>query len=62
MTLWAAAEALREAIGAPLPPVCRPDHDASVAGLRTGLGDQRFRSLWRKGRAAAVDDVIALAS
>ena len=49
--LFGAAEALREAIGAPIPPVERPDYDQAVAALRAQLGAVAFAVAWAQGRA-----------
>ncbi|MBV9231360.1 MAG: tetratricopeptide repeat protein [Chloroflexi bacterium] len=48
--LWGTAEALREAVGRPLPPVDRALYDASVAAARTRLGEKAFTSAWDEGR------------
>jgi tetratricopeptide (TPR) repeat protein len=48
--LWGLAEALREALGAPLPPVVRASYDAAVATVHRQLGEQAFTSTWEEGR------------
>ena len=40
--LWGAAEALREAIGVPLPPIERAPYNRAVAAARTQLGETAF--------------------
>ena len=53
--LWGAAEALREAIGAPMPPVYRADYERAVAATRTVLGEEAFGRAWAEGRATPLD-------
>lgn len=48
--LLGAAEALRETIGAPLPPVDRPDYDRIVALVRGGLLGDVLKRAWAEGR------------
>jgi predicted ATPase/class 3 adenylate cyclase len=48
--LWGTAEALREALGAPLHPVERSDYDPAVAAVRDQLGEGTFISTWQEGR------------
>src|SRR5437762_8427606 len=40
--LWGAAEALREAIGTPIPPAYRPGYKQAVAAARSQLGEEDF--------------------
>src|SRR6266487_2804995 len=57
--LWGAAETLREAIGAPMPPVeCAPYHRA-VAAARTQFGEKAFATAWAEGRMMSPDHVLA---
>ncbi len=49
--LWGAAEALREAIGTPVPPVYRLDYERIVAKVRAQLGDKAFARAWDEGRS-----------
>jgi hypothetical protein len=48
--LWGAAEALREAIGIPIPPVYRLEYEQLVAKARAQLGDKAFARAWDEGR------------
>lgn len=56
--LWGAAEALREAIGAPLPPVERVPYDRAVAAARTQLGEQAFAAAWVGGRTLSLEQAL----
>jgi ATP/maltotriose-dependent transcriptional regulator MalT len=57
--LWGAAQALRQAIGVPLPPVYRADYEHSVADTRTHLGEQAFAVAWNEGQAMTPEQVLA---
>jgi tetratricopeptide (TPR) repeat protein len=57
--LFGAAETLREAIGAPLPPSERVDYDRDVAGARAQLGEEAFAAAWAAGRAMTVEQAIS---
>ena len=59
--LFGAADALRSAIGAPIPPHERAGLDAAVSASRTGLGPARFAAAFGEGRALATDDAVQLA-
>ena len=50
---------MREAIGAPLPPVDRANQEATGAAARAALGDDRFAAAWAAGRAAPLDEIVA---
>ena len=66
--LFGAAAALRDAVGAPLPPAAHRDYDRTLATLRTALitesqeHGETFEVLWAQGRAfslaQAVDDAM----
>jgi tetratricopeptide (TPR) repeat protein len=56
--LWGAAEALREALGAPMPPVYRPSHEQAAAKAHTQAGDVAFVSAWAEGRAIPPEQVM----
>jgi predicted ATPase/class 3 adenylate cyclase/DNA-binding CsgD family transcriptional regulator len=57
--LWGVAEALREAMGAPLPPVYRAEYERSVAAARAQLGQKTFAVAWAEGRTMTLDEVLA---
>ena len=57
--LWGAAEALRDAIGAPLPPVYHADYDRSVAAVRSSLGVKAFAIAWTEGRTMTPEQAFA---
>jgi len=57
--LLGAAEALRQAIGAPLPPVERPSYESAVATTRDHLGEQAFIAAWNEGRKMTLEQVLA---
>ncbi len=57
--LWGAAEALREAIGAPIPPVYRAGYERSVAATRVSLGENTFAAAWAGGRTMTPEQALA---
>jgi predicted ATPase/class 3 adenylate cyclase/DNA-binding CsgD family transcriptional regulator len=57
--LWGAAEALREAIGEPLPPVERAPYHQAVAAVRTQFGEQAFATAWAEGRTMSPEQALA---
>jgi predicted ATPase/DNA-binding CsgD family transcriptional regulator len=57
--LYGAAEALREAIGVPLPPYHRPEYEREVAVTRESLGNQAFAAAYAAGRALSIDEAVA---
>jgi predicted ATPase/class 3 adenylate cyclase len=58
--LFGAAEALREAIDFPLPPVDRSDY-ACVPDLQAALGEEPFTAAWAEGRAMTQEQAVACA-
>ena len=58
--LWGAAEALREAIRAPLPPIERADYERAVAAACRSLGEQAFAAAWAQGRSMSLDQVLTV--
>ena len=59
--LWGAADALREAIGAPLSPFERTELDTHTAAARTALGEEVFAAAWAQGRATPLNEAIEYA-
>src|SRR5579884_857252 len=57
--LWAAAQALREAIGSPLPPNEREKHDRNLAIVREALGESAFAIAWEQGQAMTIEQAMA---
>ena len=57
--LWGAAEALRERLGAPLPPADRTWYTAAVAHTRAALGAGALDTAWVEGRTMPLEQVIA---
>ncbi len=57
--LVAAAEALRETLGASRPEGYGPLHERLLAGLRKKLGEAAFDDAWAAGRAMRLEDAIA---
>jgi tetratricopeptide (TPR) repeat protein len=53
--LFGAAEALREGVGAPLPPIERPACEQAIAALRATLGEEALATAWAAGRALAAE-------
>ena len=50
------AAALREAIGAPLPPANRPTYEHTLAAARAALGDDGYAMAWAAGKSRVVQD------
>jgi ATP/maltotriose-dependent transcriptional regulator MalT len=56
---WGAAEALREAIGAPMHPVQRASYDQALERMRSQIGEQAIRFAWAEGRTLTPEQVLA---
>jgi len=57
--LWGAAEALRDTMGAPLPPFERPDYEHATATARTALGAEAFTAEWAEGKTMTLEQFLA---
>jgi len=57
--LWGAAEALRQALGTPLPPVARADYEHAVAAARNTAGERAFAVAWAQGRSLSPEQALA---
>lgn len=56
--LFSVANALREEMSAPLPPVDRAPHDSIVATSRSQLGESAFNEAWAQAAARPFQDVV----
>jgi predicted ATPase/DNA-binding CsgD family transcriptional regulator len=57
--LWGAAEALREVIGVPVPPVEQADYEQAVASARVSCGEKAFTASWMEGRTMTPEQALA---
>jgi hypothetical protein len=57
--LHGAAESLREAIRAMIPPQAAARHDQVLADLETRLGPERFETARREGRRMTPNEALA---
>jgi len=58
--LLAAAAALRDSLGAPLPPVCRADYERFLVAARAQLGEQAFAVAWAEGQSMTWEQALAV--
>jgi hypothetical protein len=56
--LFGAADALRHAIRAPLPPVQQAERNEQLAALRNSLGEAGFRAAWEAGQALTWEQLV----
>jgi len=57
--LWGAADSLRQAISAPIPPLERASRESAVSAIRTQLGEETFAAAWAEGRSMTPDQALA---
>jgi len=57
--LWGAADALRDALGVPIPPIERADYERSLSAARVHLGERAFAAAWAQGRAMTPQQALA---
>jgi predicted ATPase/DNA-binding CsgD family transcriptional regulator len=55
---WAAAEALREEIGAPLENIEHTKHETFIAAAREALDEEAFANAWAEGRKLTPEQVL----
>jgi DNA-binding CsgD family transcriptional regulator len=60
--LIAAAHALRQQLGTPLPPVERPFVDAAIHTAQASLGSASFAEAWSAGLATSINEAVELAA
>jgi predicted ATPase/DNA-binding CsgD family transcriptional regulator len=56
--LWGAAMALRDTIGAPMPPIKRAGYEAATAAVRMHLGEKAFVAAWTQGRMMTPEQAL----
>jgi predicted ATPase/class 3 adenylate cyclase len=59
--LYAAAAALREALGAPVAPIDQADYESQMAALRACLGEEGFTAAWAEGQVMPLNEAVAFA-
>ena len=59
--MCSAAESLREAISAPLPPKDREEYDRNLTAMRKTLSEVAFSTAWAAGRAMTLEQAIEFA-
>src|SRR5439155_23860735 len=57
--LWGAAARVREAIGAPMPPVSRAAYEQALAQAQRLVHEQTFRTAWDEGRSMTPEQALA---
>jgi tetratricopeptide (TPR) repeat protein len=57
--LWGVAEAWREVVGTPIPPVYLLDYQQAVDAARTRLGQETFDNEWTRGRTMTLEQAVA---
>ena len=57
--LWGAADALRDAMGAPMATVEQPAYEQAVAAARLKLGEKVFAAAWAEGRTMSPEQALA---
>ena len=60
--LFGAAEALREAVGAPLSLASRPEYERNLNTARSLIHEVAFGEAWAQGRAMSLEEALALAA
>jgi tetratricopeptide (TPR) repeat protein len=56
---FGASDALRESIGAPVPPSERDDYDAAIAALKQALSPETLAWEWGQGRGMTLEQIAA---
>ncbi|HZS78679.1 MAG TPA: tetratricopeptide repeat protein [Ktedonobacteraceae bacterium] len=58
--LWGIASALREAIGAPIPPLLELMYERVITNVRSQLGQEAYTLAWTEGRKMQPDEIYKL--
>jgi predicted ATPase/DNA-binding SARP family transcriptional activator len=56
--LWGASQAMRESIGAPLPPNERTRYKREMEMVRTQLGEEAFSTAWSAGHVMSMEEAV----
>jgi DNA-binding NarL/FixJ family response regulator len=56
--LLGAAEALRDAIGVPIPPIESAEYERSISAARVHLGERAFAAAWAQGRSMTAEQAL----
>ena len=56
--LWGAADALRDALGVPIPPFELADYERALTAARVQLGERAFSAAWAQGRAMTPEQAL----
>ena len=59
--LFGAAEALREDIGAPVPPGSRSAYERNIDAVRTQMDEESFAEAWAEGRSMTMEQAVEYA-
>jgi tetratricopeptide (TPR) repeat protein len=59
--LLGASAARRDAMGTPLSPITRADHDLAVTAANEALGEEAFEAAWAVGHAMPLEEAVAFA-
>lgn len=57
--LWGKAEALRDAVHVPIPPIEYLDYESSLAPVREQLGEKAFAAAWAEGQTMTLERVLS---
>ncbi len=57
--LWGAADALRDTLGVPIPPIERAEYERLLSATRVHLGERAFAAAWAQGRAMTPRQALA---
>jgi len=56
------AQALREAVGAPVPAALRQEYERTISALRAALGTERFEAVVLEGQSATLKQAVSFAA
>ena len=59
--LWGAAQALHETKGIPRDPDFLSEADSRISAVRSGMEEEAWEEVWRKGRAMTLDEAVSYA-